>query len=469
MLEAIINFLNTLLWGKLLVYALVGTGLYFTVRLAFIQFTGFGHSIKLMRISRNKSDDGLSSFQVFCTSMAARVGAGNMAGVAVAIGAGGPGAVFWMWLIAVLGMSTAMVEATLAQVYKEKDVTGQFRGGPAYYMEKGLGQRWMGVLFSLLLILSFGLVFSAVQANTITSAMTSLFEVDTTWAGVVIVALTAFVISGGMKKVARVSEILVPVMAMAYILVALFIVLINITELPAIIVLIVKSAFGWQEVAAGGVAYAISQAMQAGIARGLFSNEAGMGSAANIAASATPNPNHPASQGYIQMLGVFIDTIVICSATAAIILLAGDMGTEHDGIALTINALNSHIGEMGSWFFAFAILLFCFTSIIANYSYAETNMLFISKQGKHWVYILRLAVLGMVMFGAVTKISIVWNMADASMGMMALVNIVALLLLSGIAIKVIKDYRTQVKQGVEPEFKPETLPELKGQLNDKIW
>ncbi|RLV61438.1 alanine:cation symporter family protein [Parashewanella curva] len=469
MLETIIDFLNGLLWGKLLVYALVGAGVYFTLGLKLIQLTEFKHSIHLMKISRDKAKGGLSSFQVFCTSMAARVGAGNMAGVAVAIGAGGPGAVFWMWLIAVLGMATAMIEGTLAQVYKVRDDDGEFRGGPAYYMERGLGQRWMGILFSILLIIAFGLVFSAVQANTISSAISSIYHVDDLWTGIIIVVATAFVIMGGMRKVARVSELLVPIMAVAYVAVAFVIVFMNVTELPRIFMLVVKSAFGWQEVAAGGVAYAVAQAMQAGIARGLFSNEAGMGSAANIAASATPNPNHPASQGYVQMIGVFIDTIVICTATAAIILLAGDIPAGKDGIAVTIEALNNHIGSFGSLFFAFAILLFCFTSIIANYSYAETNILFIAKHGKLWVNLLKVAVLGMVMFGSLAKISLVWNLADVAMGLMALVNLSALLLLSGIAFKVIKDYRQQVKEGVEPEFDPNKFPELAKELNDDIW
>ena len=469
MLETVVNFLNALLWGKILVYGLVGAGIFLTVRLAFIQVTGFKHSIKLMTISREKSGDGLSSFQVFCTSMAARVGAGNMAGVAVAISAGGPGAVFWMWLIAVLGMATAMTEATLAQVFKVKDEEGVYRGGPAYYMEKGLGQRWMGILFSVLLIVSFGLIFSAVQANTITSAITSLYDVDASWIGYAIVAATAFVIIGGLKKVAYVSELLVPFMALAYILVALVIVVMNISELPAIIMLVFKSAFGLQEVAAGGVAYAISQAMQAGIARGLFSNEAGMGSAANIAASATPNPNHPASQGYIQMMGVFLDTIVICTATAALILTSGDFGGTHDGIAITVHALKNEIGHWGGLFFAGAILLFCFTSIIANYSYAETNIIFLSRKGKLLVNLLRVGVLAMVMFGAIAKIDLVWNLADVSMGLMAMVNIVALLLLSGVAVKVVKDYRQQVAQGAEPKFDIKKFPEISKQLKGSIW
>lgn len=469
MLETIVNFLNNLLWGKLLVYGLVGAGLYFTIRLAFIQLTHFKHAIKVMTMSRQGCDSGLSSFQVFCTSMAARVGAGNMAGVAVAIGAAGPGAVFWMWLIAVLGMATAMVESTLAQVYKVRDGDGQFRGGPSYYMEKGLGQRWMGVLFSIFLIIAFGLVFNAVQANTITGAMEQVFGFDPMYVGIALVLCSGFVIVGGLRKVAKVSEIVVPIMALAYILVAFIIVIFNLESLPDIFKLVINSAFGWQEAAAGGVAYTVAQAMQAGIARGLFSNEAGMGSAANVAASASPNPNHPASQGFVQMMGVFVDTIVICTATAAIILLAGDVGSSEDGIRLTINAMSSHVGDWGGGFIALAILLFCFTSIIANYSYAETNVMFLTGNSTKALPLFRLCVLGMVMFGAVAKISLVWNLADVSMGLMATVNIVALLLLSGLAIRVINDYRDQVKAGKTPEFDPSQFPELQEQLDNDIW
>lgn len=469
MLETIVNFLNALLWGKLLVYGLVGAGLYFTVRLAFIQLTHFKHGIKVMTISRQGGDDGLSSFQVFCTSMAARVGAGNMAGVAVAIGMAGPGAVFWMWAIAVLGMATAMIESTLAQIYKVKDEDGQFRGGPAYYMEKGLGQRWMGVLFSLFLILAFGLVFNAVQANTITGAMERVFGFDPMYVGIAIVIASGFVIMGGLRKVAKVSEIVVPFMALAYLLIASVVVCFNLEKLPDVFMLIIKSAFGWQEAVAGGVAYSVAQAMQAGIARGLFSNEAGMGSAANVAASASPNPNHPASQGFVQMMGVFVDTLVICTATAAIILLAGDMGGESDGIKLTIDALTSHVGDWGGAFIAFAILLFCFTSIIANYSYAETNVMFLSGNRKNALPVFRLAVLGMVMFGAMAKIGLVWDLADVSMGLMAIVNIVALVLLSGLAIRVINDYRDQLKNGDMPVFDRSKFPELDGQVETDIW
>lgn len=469
MLEMIVNFINALLWETVLIYGLVGAGIFFTLRLGFIQISHLGHAIGLMRISRHGSKGGLSSFQVFCTSMAARVGAGNMAGVAVALTTGGPGAIFWMWLIAFLGMATSMVEATLAQVFKVKDEEGQFRGGPSYYMTNGLGQKWMGTLFAIFLIIAFGLVFNAVQANTISGAMSSVFAFDSTLVGVFTAIASGIVITGGLKNVAKVSEVLVPFMALAYLVVAFAVVAMNVDQLPQVFSLIINSAFGWQEAASGGVAFAIAQAMKAGIARGLFSNEAGMGSAANIAASATPNPNHPASQGFIQMFGVFVDTLVICTATAGIILLAGETNETGDGIALTIAALDSHVGSWGGTFIAGSIVLFCFTSIIANYSYAETNVLFLANNKASALPLFRLCVVAMVMFGAVAKIDIVWALADASMGLMALVNLVALLLLSNLAIKVIKHYKKQRKNGVEPHFVAADFPELRGKVEKGIW
>ncbi|CED72198.1 alanine/glycine:cation symporter family protein [Aliivibrio wodanis] len=460
-LMSVIGAINGLLWGQVLVYLLVGVGVYFTVRLGFIQLRQLGHSIKILR-NGQEIDSGISSYQVFCTSMAARVGTGNMAGVAVALTVGGPGAIFWMWVIALFGMATAFIESTLAQVYKVKDVDGQYRGGPAYYMEKGLGQRWMGTLFSIFLIIAFGLVFNAVQANTITDALNHSFGFDKTIMGIIIVAVSGFFIMGGLRRVASASSKIVPVMAIGYLAIALIVVLMNITEVPAVLALIVKSAFGWQEAAAGGVAYTIAQAMQSGIARGLFSNEAGMGSAANIAASATPNPNHPASQGFVQMLGVFVDTLVICTASAAMIMLSGvmDQPDAATGIGLLQQALTNELGGWTSYFMALAILLFCFTSIIANYSYAETNVMFLNGNSKKGLFGFRLCVLAMVMFGSVASLPVVWNLADASMGMMALINIVALVLLSKLAIKIIKDYETQLKAGKTPEFDRTKFPEL---------
>ncbi|SHO58430.1 alanine/glycine:cation symporter family protein [Vibrio quintilis] len=467
----LINLINDLLWGSILVYLLVGVGVYFTIRLGFIQVRHFLHMFKVLKNSRKADKAGISSFQALCTSLAARVGTGNMAGVAVALTMGGPGAIFWMWVTAMVGMATSFAESTLAQLYKTKDKDGNYRGGPAYYMEKGLGMRWMGVLFSIFLMIAFGLVFNAVQANSITNAMTTAFGVQPMYSGLVIVLLSAFVIFGGIRKIARTAELIVPLMALVYLAIAIFVLLSNLDKLPAVFSLVIKSAFGFQEAAAGGIGYMVAQAMINGVKRGLFSNEAGMGSAPNAAASATPYPPHPASQGYVQMLGVFIDTIVICSATVAIILMSGEYVPhgEITGIELTQLALNSQVGDWGGIFIAFAIFFFAFTSIIANYSYAETNLIFLEHNNKKGLAIFRIVFLCMVMFGALATVPTVWALADVSMGLMAIVNLAAMLLLSGVAVKLAKDYNQQLKEGKLPTFNVKDYPELHSQLEDGIW
>ncbi|MGL5763517.1 MAG: alanine/glycine:cation symporter family protein [Plesiomonas shigelloides] len=470
-MNALISFVNDLLWGSVLIYFLLGAGLFFTLRLGFLQIRHFGHMFSILRRSRRSDDSGISSFQALCTSLAARVGTGNLAGVAVALTLGGPGAIFWMWVVAFIGMATAFVESTLAQLYKTKDDQGNYRGGPAYYMEKCLGMRRMGVLFSIFLIIAFGLVFNAVQSNSIAQAMHVAFGVPQLGVGIGLVVLTAVIIFGGVRTIARVAELIVPVMALVYLLLALYVVGINISKLPDVIALIVKSAFGWQEAAAGTLAYTISQAMINGVKRGLFSNEAGMGSAPNAAAAASPYPPHPASQGYVQMLGVFMDTIVICTATAAIILTSGTLETGQgmSGIDLTQRALSTAVGDWGAIFIAVAVFFFAFTSIIANYAYAETNLVFLEHNGNKRLLMFRGMVLGMVIFGAVAELPIVWAMADISMGLMALTNLIAILLLSGTAIKLAKDYNEQLDSGKLPVFDVRKYPELHSQLEPGIW
>ncbi|MBX9912295.1 MAG: alanine:cation symporter family protein [Pseudomonadaceae bacterium] len=459
----VVDTLNGLIWGKVLIWLLVASGLYFTLRLGLLQFRHFGHTFSVLRGSRQSDDSGISSFQALCTSLAARVGTGNVAGVAVAITLGGAGAIFWMWVIALLGMATGFVEATLAQLFKIRDDKGQFRGGPAYYMERGLGVRWMGVLFSIFLIIAFGFVFNAVQANTIVGAMQGAFGVSEWLSGLAIVALTALIIFGGLRAIARFSELAVPFMAAAYLLVALVVIAMNISEMPAVFELIFKSAFGLHEAAAGGIGAAIMN----GFKRGLFSNEAGMGSAPNAAASATPYPPHPASQGYVQMAGVFIDTILICTASAAIILLAGPQPGE--GIMLVQNALTSEVGDWGKYFLAVIILFFAFTSIVANYFYAENCLVFLEHSHPTGLLWFRLAVLGMVMFGSLASMPFVWNLADLSMGLMAITNLIAILLLSNLAIKLAKDYNDQRKAGKLPTFDASQYPEVQAKLEPGVW
>ncbi|PQJ66052.1 alanine/glycine:cation symporter family protein [Photobacterium angustum] len=466
-----ITFLNDLLWGSVLIYLLIGVGIYFTYRLSFIQFRHFGHMFKVMKNSRKSDSAGISSFQALCTSLAARVGTGNMAGVAVALTLGGPGAIFWMWLIAMLGMATAFAESALAQLYKTRDDDGNYRGGPAYYMEKGLGMRWMGVMFSVFLIIAFGLVFNSVQANSISQAAHVAFGWSPIYVGIGLVIMTGVIIFGGLRTIARTAEILVPAMALCYLVLALYIMAINIEKLPDIIMMIFRSAFGLEEAASGALGYTIAQGMINGLKRGLFSNEAGMGSAPNAAASATPYPPHPASQGYVQMLGVFMDTMVICSSTVAIILMSGEYvpHSEVTGIELTQRALSSQVGDWGSVFIAVAIFFFAFTSLVANYSYAETNLIFLEHNHKIGLNIFRVVVLFMVMFGALADLPTVWAMADVSMGMMALINLVAIVLLSGTVVKLATDYNKQLSLGKVPTFDSNDYPELHAQLEEGIW
>ncbi|MGB6407139.1 MAG: alanine/glycine:cation symporter family protein, partial [Planococcus donghaensis] len=362
---------NTLLWTYILIALLMGLGLYFTVRTKFVQVRLFGEMFRVI-MEKKDGDSGISAFQAFTISTASRVGTGNITGVALAIAIGGPGAVFWMWMVAIIGMATAFVESTLAQVYKIRDGE-QFRGGPAYYMEKALGNRKLGIVFAILLTLAFGFIFNSVQSNTIAQSFEDVFNIPDWTIGLGLVLLTAIVIFGGVKRIARVTQIVVPVMATIYIIVALYIIITNITEIPAVFTLIVKSAFGLEEAIGGGIGAAIMQ----GVRRGLFSNEAGMGSVPNAAASA--NVSHPAKQGLVQSLGVFFDTIVICSATAFIIILAGLYSTsEQIGILLTQDSLNVHLGSWAPYFLAIAILFFAFSSIIGNYYYGETNIEFIN-------------------------------------------------------------------------------------------
>lgn len=449
--------INDFLWTYILIAMLLVLAVYFTWKTKFVQFRYIGEMFRLLgdSASSKKEKGAISSFQAFCISTASRVGTGNLAGIAIAISVGGPGAIFWMWIIALIGASSSFVESTLAQIYKTRDKNGAFRGGPAYYMEKALGKRWMGVIFSILITITFGLIFNSVQSNTIASAFNSAFNFDKTIVGIVLTILTVAIIFGGVHRVAKVSEVLVPVMAVAYICVALFVVIINIDKIPSLIKLIVDNAFGIEQAVGGS----IGAALMNGIKRGLFSNEAGMGSAPNAAATATVS--HPVKQGLIQTLGVFTDTIIICSCTAFIILLSGIDLSSGEGIQLTQNALSSQVGPWGSYFIAICILLFAFSSIVGNYYYGEANIEFLTNK-KIYLTLYRVFVAVMVFFGAIANLQIVWDLADVFMGLMAIINLIAIALLGKFAFKALDDYRTQKKAGIkEPVFKASSIPELK--------
>ncbi|MCC2928996.1 alanine/glycine:cation symporter family protein [Bacillus mojavensis] len=448
--NSLINIPSDFIW-KYLFYILIGLGLFFTLRFGFIQFRYF---IEMFRIVGEKPDGnkGVSSMQAFFISAASRVGTGNLTGVALAIATGGPGAVFWMWVVAAVGMASSFVESTLAQLYKVKD-GNDFRGGPAYYIQKGLGVRWLGIVFAVLITVSFGLIFNAVQSNTIAGALDGAFHVNKIVVAIVLAALTAFIIFGGLKRVVAVTQLIVPVMAGLYILIALYVVFTNISAFPSVIATIVKNALGFEQVVGGGIGAIIVIGAQ----RGLFSNEAGMGSAPN--AAATAHVSHPAKQGFIQTLGVFFDTFIVCTSTAFIILLYS-LTPKGDGIQVTQAALNHHIGGWAPSFIAVAMFLFAFSSVVGNYYYGETNIEFI-KTSKTWLNIYRIAVIAMVVFGCVAGFQIVWDMADLFMGIMALINLVVITLLSNVAYKVYKDYAKQRKQGLDPVFKAKNIPGLK--------
>ncbi|KGO12957.1 sodium:alanine symporter [Clostridium botulinum] len=465
-IENFISVLNNYLWSYILIALLIILGLFFSFKSKFVQiryfkemFTLLGEGASKSAREKHKEKKGVSSFQAFCISTASRVGTGNLAGVAIAIASGGPGAVFWMWLIALIGGASSFVESTLAQIYKVEDEHG-FRGGPAYYMEKALNKKWMGIIFSILITISYGLVFNSVQANTISLAFEQAFGVNTLIIGLILAVLTSLIIFGGVKRIARVTEIIVPIMAIAYVIVALFVILKNIGSIPSIFSLIIENAFGIKQVVGGD----LGAAVLIGIKRGLFSNEAGMGSAPN--AAATANVTHPAKQGLIQTLGVFTDTILICSATSFIVLISGSyLKSDLTGIQLTQAALSSQVGSWGNTFIAICIFLFAFSSVIGNYYYGETNIEFL-KGSKTSLFLYRICVIGMVLFGSVAKIQIVWDTADLFMGFMAIINLIAISMLSKIAFAALKDYDRQKKQGIEPVFYADSI---EGLDNIECW
>ena len=449
--------INNLLWTYILVIMLLGCAIWFTIRTRFVQFRMLKEMIRLLGESTSQTKGNahqVSSFQAFAISLASRVGTGNLAGVATAISIGGPGTIFWMWIIALLGASSAFVESTLAQLYKVRG-KDSFIGGPAYYMKKGLKQPWMGIVFAILIIFTFAFSFNTVQSNTICAAFEQAFHVEHTLMGIVLTILTLLVIFGGIKRIAKVSSVIVPLMALSYILLAFTIVLMNIPRLPEVIELIITNAFGWEQALGGGIGIALMQ----GIKRGLFSNEAGMGSAPNVAATA--NVSHPVKQGLIQTLGVFTDTLVICTCTAFIILISGMyIHGETNGIQLTQMALDTEIGSGGSTFVAIAILFFAFSSIIGNYFYGEANLRYLTENNQI-IWVFRILCCTMVMLGALSNLDLVWGIADICMGLMAIFNLIAITLLGKYAFRLLEDYRSQKRNGTkDPVFTKDKMKDI---------
>ena len=469
-LNMIITEVNDFLWTYILIAVLVGCGLWFTWRTRFVQFRMLHEMIRLLGDSsvKHPGHKHISSFQAFAVSVATRVGTGNLAGVATAIAIGGPGAVFWMWIIALIGSATAFVESTLAQLFKlrHKD---SFIGGPAYYIQKGMHNRWMSALFAILITITFGLSYNSIQSNTICQAMNEAFGWNQVLTGIVLVMMSLTIVFGGIQRIAKVSSVIVPVMAIGYFILAFVIVLMNIHLMPHVFKVIISNAFGLEQITGGG----LGATMMNGIKRGLFSNEAGEGSAPNVAATASVS--HPVKQGLIQALGVFTDTLLVCSCTAFIILISGLYAhPELNGIALTQSALQSEIGSSGPIFIAIAIFLFAFSSIIGNYYYGEANIRFLfgrkeeNNNGKlkSILFIYRLCSGGvLVMFGALASLEIVWNLGDLCMALLTACNLIAILVLGKYAFKLLKDYQQQKKNGIkDPIFHRSQLPEIEKEL-----
>lgn len=450
----ILTKMNDVMYTYILIIMLVGVGVYFTIRTKGVQFRLLIDGIKSMMEKTDADENGkkkVSSFQALMISTASRVGTGNIAGIATAIAAGGPGAVFWMWLMALIGGASAFVESTLAQVYKVRE-NGQYRGGPSYYMERALGKRWLGILFSILLIICFAYGFNGLQSYNMSSALEYYIPnysktIFPMLVGLALAVAAGLVIWGGVHRIGFISSVIVPIMATAYILIGLVTMVLHITELPKVVAVILENAFNFKAMA-GGFA---GSAVVIGIKRGLFSNEAGMGSAPNASASA--DVDHPVKQGLVQVISVFIDTILICSSTAMMLLVSGVEGVSgtFDGIPYVQAAISANVGSWGIHFITISIFAFAFSSLIGNYYYAESNILFI-KNNKVLLNIFRGTCVVAIFLGAQADFSLVWNLADITMGFMAIVNIIAIFLLGKIALKVLKNYEEQKKQGKNPVF-----------------
>lgn len=474
------------LYGGLLAWLLVAIGLYFTVRTDAVQIRHFPNMVRTILISRSTAHEGISPFQAFAVGIASRVGTGNIVGVAIAIVMGGPGAVFWMWVVALVGMATGFVESTLAQMYKITNPDGTFRGGPAYYILRGLGSKLWASIFAVIITFVFGFAYEATQANTISSALKTTFEIPTWVTAIGLVLITAPIVFGGIRQVARIAEWMAPIMALIYAVLAIVVLLLNITAIPEAFKMIVLGAFGLEQTFYGTMGGLYAAAIN-GTRRGLFSNEAGEGSVPNVAATATTS--HPVNQGLIQSLGVFVDTIIVCTATALIILLSGvytPMGAngspdaikaaEDSAAALTSASVAGVLGPWASYLMVVVIFVFAYSSLLGNYTYAEINIDFLrgGAASKAWRNALRLMILVAAFVGAVAELSFVWNLSDIAMGFMAIINIVAIALLGKWALGALRDWEAQhraVREGLQDEirFIATDNPYLPGALPGDVW
>jgi AGCS family alanine or glycine:cation symporter len=464
--EAFVNYLNGIIWSSALIYLCLGTGLYFSLRTRFLQVRHFGHMLRIMREGKS-SEAGVSSFQALTMSLSGRVGTGNIAGVATAIAIGGPGAVFWMWTVAFLGASTAYIEATLAQIYKELDDNGSYRGGPAYYIEKAMGQKWYAWAFAVATIIAMGFCLPGIQANSIVAAMNNAWEIPALFSASALAVGLALIVIGGVKRIAHFAQVVVPVMAAGYILIAFTVVFLNLDMVPAVTKLIINSAFGLD----AGYGAIIGMAVAWGVKRGVYSNEAGQGSGPHPAAAA--EVSHPAKQGLVQAFSVYVDTLLICSATAFMILLTGLYNVEGGdgtylyqglpgvevGPAYVQAAFDTVMPGFGSSVLAIALLFFAFTTIVAYYYIAETNVMFINRKvHRPWLAsLLKVLVITSVMYGGIKSADLAWALGDVGVGIMAWLNIVAIIILQRPALTAIKDYEQQLDAGIDPRFDPQAL------------
>ena len=461
LLNSAIGSINDFLWTYIIIVVLVGCGLWFTLMTGFIQLRALPEMVRLLAGDLGRRPSGrkaISSFQAFCVSTASRVGVGNIAGVAIAIVTGGPGAVFWMWVIAFIGTATGFVESTLAQIYKIPRGHGLFHGGPAYYIQNALGQPGIAKLFAVLISVTFGLIYVSVQANTIALSMEKAFGADTYMMGGILAVLSGAVIFGGIHRIAGFTTLLVPLMAGLYLLIALAVIILHIEEVPGMFALILHDAFRPQAAVGGGIGTVILT----GVRRGLFSNEAGEGSIPN--AAATAHVTHPVKQGLVQAFGVYVDTWFVCSATAFIVLLTGQytIGGETTGIALAQDSLASVFGSGASSLLAILIFLFAFSSVVGNYYYGEINIHFFGQNTHLALILYRIAVIGMVFFGCIAALPLVWNLADLFMAMICLTNLYALARLAPRARIALRDYSEQKRAGKNPVFNPAVMPSAQG-------
>ncbi|MGV3657419.1 MAG: alanine/glycine:cation symporter family protein [Chitinophagaceae bacterium] len=472
-METIINRINEVIWSNALIFLCLGLGIYFTLLTGFVQVRHLKEMVRLL-FRGQASQKGVSSFQAFSIAVAGRVGTGNIAGVATAIAMGGPGSIFWMWVVALLGSASAFIESVLAQIYKEvKD--GQYRGGPAFYIRRGLGIKWYAALFALVTAISSTAFFPGVQSNTIAASMQNAFSIPPLYTGIAITMLTGLVIFGGVRRIGKTAEVIVPFMALAYLGMALVIIALNITKVPDVFSLIVRSAFDLEPAFAGVFGMAVSW----GVKRGIYSNEAGLGTAPHAAAAA--ETSHPVKQGLVQAFSVYLDTMLVCTATAFMILFTGQYNVVNPdggflveqlpgvaaGSEFTQAAVASHFPTLGAGFVAISLLLFAFTTIIAYYYIAETNVSYLQKKGipPTILTVLRLLLLAAVFYGSIRTAEAAWALGDMGVGLVAWLNLVAILLLRKPVIKALKDYREQRKRGLDPVFNPQQL----GIKNADVW